>query len=79
MNMIVELQPSLRLRLSGYAKSKSVNSSRFGCASSFVNCELTGIVQKHEAAAKAAEAAIIEESMLSKENLSQAQADFEKY
>ena len=79
MNMIVELQPSLRLRLSGYAKSKSVNSSRFGCASSFVNCELTGIVQKHEAAAKAAEAAIIEESMLSKENLSQAQAEFEKY
>jgi hypothetical protein len=40
---------------------------------------LTRIVQKHEASAKAAEAAIIEESMLSKENLSQAQAEFEKY
>ena len=75
----MELQLSLRLRLSGYAKSKSVCSSRFGCASSFVDCELTRIVQKHEASAKAAEAAIIEESMLSKENLSQAQAEFEKY
>ncbi len=56
----------------------SVSSSRFACASSIVGCELTRISQKHEAAVKAAEAAIIEESMLSKEALAKAQADFEK-
>jgi hypothetical protein len=39
---------------------------------------LTRTFQKHEAAVRAAEAAVAEESMLSKEALSKAQADFEK-
>jgi hypothetical protein len=37
------------------------------------------MVQKHEAELKAAHAAKIEEQMLSKDALSQAQAEFEKY
>jgi hypothetical protein len=41
--------------------------------------DVTRFVQKHETAVKAAEAAVIEESMLSKDALSQAQAEFEKY
>jgi hypothetical protein len=43
------------------------------------HCNLTCTVQKHEAAVKAAEAATIEESMISKDALSQAQAEFERY
>ena len=45
----------------------------------FVFCKVTRMVQKHEAELKAAHAAKIEEQMLSKDALSQAQAEFEKY
>ena len=49
------------------------------CAQTLLLFDVTRFVQKHETAVKAAEAAVIEESMLSKAALSQAQAEFEKY
>ena len=45
----------------------------------FVGCKLTRIVQKYEASVKAADAVKIEEAMLSKDAMSQAQAEFDKY
>jgi hypothetical protein len=75
----MERLPFLLPKPSDRAKSTSVSSLRFGDSSSIFYCELTRIFQKHEAAVKAAEAAIIEESMLSKEALAKAEAEFEKY
>jgi hypothetical protein len=64
------------------AKSTSVSSYRcvpVTAPQTLLLFDVTRFVQKHETAVKAAEAAVIEESMLSKDALSQAQAEFEKY
>lgn len=55
-------------------------SSSFSAANAVRSCQehVRQQLQKHETAVKAAEAAVIEESMLSKDALSQAQAEFDK-
>lgn len=61
-------------------QESDIGASSFSATKAVISCQehVRQQLQKHEAAVKAAEAAIIEESMLSKEALAKAQADFEK-